>query len=112
MSGEGGGAGAGAGSAPVQTPAPFQMDSDRLKQLMLNDKKAKLEELEDLLEKERTVEVRFGKRGGEVGLNVTKDGTTVAYAWSTIARMWNDNTLHKQWGAHPGDLKELLESGS
>ena len=110
MSGEGGGAGAGAGSAPVQTPAPFQMDSARLKQLMLKDDEAKLEELEDLLK--GTVKVRIGTRGGEVGLNVTKDGTTVAYAWSTIARMWNDNTLHKEWGAHPGDLKELLESGS
>ena len=110
MSGEGGGAGAGAGSAPVQTPAPFQMDSARLKQLMLKDDEANVADLEALLG--CTVEVWIGRKKKPVGLNVTKDGTTVAYAWSTIARMWNDNTLHKEWGAHPGDLKELLESGS
>ena len=112
MSGEGGGAGAGAGSAPVQTPAPFQMDSDRLKQLMLNDKKAKLEELEDLLEKERTVEVRFGKRGGEVGLNVTKDGKPTPYAWSTIAAEFESGELATKWGIKQGVLNKFFEHGS
>ena len=102
MSDEGGGAGAGAGSAPEQTPAPFEVSWEKLEEVFSNIKLLKF-----LIAEGLTVE--YFKVGGDVlGLKVNGEN----YSWAKIARMWNDNTLHKEWGAHPGDLKELLESGS
>ena len=110
MSGEGGGAGAGAGSAPVQPPAPFQMDSARLKQLMLKDDEANVADLEALLG--CTVEVWIGRKKKPVGLNVTKNGTTVAHPWAKIATMFESGELATDWGISQVVLNKFFENGS
>ena len=93
------------GSAP-----PFQVDSDGLKALFTTG--GKLPELGFLLAPTGRAVGLAEFDGSDVGLYVTKDGTTLPYAWSTIASLWNRNDLHGAWGVDQSILKELLENGS